>query len=326
MDFDSVLMSAIAANTCVSEEMIRSFVSHPNTFLVNYGSFWCFADNNRNYPPRLLDEWFSCVVTEYMKYNRDIGLEFYPINKLDCKKRTSIDDLLSKHLSNKFILTADIEHFYDNISFDVIKDFIPPSIKTIIKAIYFNETGIGIKCGLRTSSYLADIAGNNIIDRVVNRSIHTNGFSTKVFYNRYCDDLLVSSSNRLVLQEIERILSAELEKNGLNFNRRKTKIKPINSNTILGRSIHDGKIIISKRRRNRARIKYYNALKAYENCNIQSLDSITDTLIKLESAIGLINYIGHYNRIDDNTFYKLREAYFKIQKLKREVEESPLVR
>lgn len=325
VDFDDAVILAASVGACVKVDIVHAFIAQPNSFLVRNGRFWCFKDKERNSPAHLLDDWFSYVITEYADYNKDIGTELYPIGKLVCKQKISIDDLLHKHLGHKFILTADLERFYDNISFSIVKDFLPPSIKDIIRKIYFYDNGVGIKCGLRTSSFIADIVGNKVIDRTVKKLISERGFQHSIYYNRYCDDLLISGQDREVLRQVEQDISTELRKNNLKFNPKKTKLKPINSNNILGRNVHNGKVLISKQRRNRARIRYYNALKAYGSCNRNDIEDVTKTLHYVESALGLINYIKQYNQVNDSVLRKLKEAYSDLQKLRQKGEDSPFI-
>lgn len=325
IDFSDATLLAASAETCVKIDTVHAFVTQPNAFLARSGRFWHFIDKERNSPARLLDDWFSHIIVEYIEHGKDIGAELYPTSELRYKQKTSIDDLLCKHLGNKFILTADLEHFYDNINFNVIEDFLPPSIKDIIRRVYFYDNGVGVKCGLRASSFIADIVGTKVIDKAVKKLIYERGLHHSICYNRYCDDLLISGQDRTILRQIEQAISAELRKNNFKFNHKKTKLKPINSNSILGRNVHNGKILISKQRRNRARIKYYNALKAYNFCNRDSLKDITKTLHCVESALGLMNYIKQYNQANESTLLKLKEAYSDLQELKQKGEDSPFI-
>ena len=80
--------------------------------------------------------------------------------------------------------------------------------------------------------------------------------TSSVKYTRYCDDLQFSGDNRAILRSVEAFVRQEMKNIGLIINEGKTKIVPINSNQILGLRVHDGKIIVSKRYRNRARIRF----------------------------------------------------------------------
>ena len=317
----------IASENCVDEAVIGDFVFHPERFIIKIGYFWKHVDNERNSPSRMADEWIKRAIVEYDQFHNDVILDHdYPSWTVGGSSLVSIDDIIGLHLRNKFILSADIKRFYDHINYDIVQKHLPPSLRYVIKSIYFSNDKVGLKRGLKASSAISDVVGKRVIDTRIKRMIYENDFREHIAYSRYCDDLLFSGQNRSELRDVEARLKNELLTMGFELNKDKTRLKPTNSNTILGRRIHNGRIIISKAYRNRARLKYYNALKSYEYYDEDNLESILRTLAIVETALGTANYIQQYNNVNDDTINQLKKARATLLKqLQEKDNQSPFV-
>ena len=101
-----------------------------------------------------------------------------------------------------------------------------------------------------------------------------------------------------------------------------------NSSQILGLRIHDGKIIVSKRYRNRARLRFFIAQKSYDKCDKESKDSILETIQKIESAIGALNCLiqhGHGNKYKKSVGVLVIEMNELKQTYNRLMDNNPLL-
>ena len=320
-------ITAIASESCVDEAVISDLIFYPEHFIAKLGRFWKHVNNERNSPSRMADRWIKDAIAEYNQFRNDIIKDYdYPIWTAGVPRSTPIDDVIRVHLKHKFILSADIKCFYDHISFSAVQRYMPPSLIFVIKSIYFNANQVGLKRGLQASSAISDIVGERIIDNRIKQMIYKNDFRKDIKYSRYCDDLLFSSQSKARLRDLEAKLRTELAAIGFELNKNKTKLKPTNSSIVLGRRIHNGRIIISKLYRNRARLKYYNALKSFEQCNKTSIDDVRHTLAMIETALGTANYIHRYNNINNTTIEQLKEGRKALlQLLNDKDEQSPFV-
>ena len=285
---------------------MRDFINSPIKFLFWSGSYWSHIDNQRNSQSKLLDKWVDSSLARYFENHKDpLDSRIYP---LEFKKNYAIKDIVTEHIHNRFLLRLDISKYFETISFDMVEDKLPESLKFLLKPIYFDINNT-LKRGLHASPRIAEIIGKKIDNKIKGVMFREN-LTSSVKYTRYCDDLQFSGDNRAILRSVEAFVRQEMKNIGLIINEGKTKIVPINSNQILGLRVHDGKIIVSKRYRNRARIRFFNAQKSYDMCDKKSKYSLLKTIQKIESAIGTLNHLaqhGHSNKYKKSVDTLVRE-------------------
>ena len=314
----------VAKAAVVSEYFLCSFINSPIDFLLWSGSYWYHINNQRNSQSKLLDKWVDSSLEYFFETHRDpLGSRIYSLN---FKKNYAIQDIVTQHIHNKFLLRLDISKYFETISFNMVEDKLPESLKFLLKPIYLDSNNT-LRRGLHASPRIAEIVGKRI-DNKIKYIIFRENLTSSVKYTRYCDDLQFSSDNRVILRSVEAFVRQEMKDIGLAINEDKTKIIPVNSNQILGLRIHDGKIIVSKRYRNRARIRFFIAQKSYNICNKKSKDSLLETIQKIESAIGTLNYLiqhGHGDKYKKSVDILVIEMNELKQIYNRLVDNGPLL-
>lgn len=318
-----VAVSILARENCTDEATVRNLVLNPDLYIMNTGDFWIHKDNNKNSPSRMIDKSIWEAIKQYERHDHDIDVGITAENGE--KYNPSIDSLIAYHLNNAFILNMDIQKYFNSITYDMVEKHLPPLLRTVIRNVYFRDNGVALKQGLRGSAPIAEITGKYVLDTAIKKLLYE-GWGGGVAYSRYCDDMMFSHNDKEILRNVEKEVRDALAKLGFTVNSNKTKLKPLNSNTILGRRIHNKKIIISKHRRNNARLKYYNALKAYEQCIYDDESSVKQALSVIESALGTANYIRHYHAVDEDVLTNLNNARNTLNGILSEISDnSPLL-
>ena len=302
----------IAKLATVSESFLFDFISSPIKYLSRSGSYWSHIDNQRNSQSKLLDKWVDDSLTRYFKNHKDpLKSRVY---SLGFEKNHTVEDIAVQHIHNKFLLRLDISKYFETISFDMVKDKLPESLLFLIEPIYFDNNN-RLRRGLHASPRIAEIVGKKIDNKIKNIFFHNN-LTSLIKYTRYCDDLQFSCSNRDILRNVETLVRQEMENIDLAINENKTKLIPVNSNQILGLRIHNGKIIVSKKYRNKARVRVFIAKKSYHKCDRELKDSLREAIQKIESAIGTLNYLDKHSY---NEKYKdtIKDLVSKMNELRQ---------
>ena len=307
----------VAIVATVSECFLFNFINSPIKYLFWSGSYWSHVDMQRNSQSKLLDKWVDSTLARYFKNHKDpLKSRVYP---LKFEKNHTVEDIAVQHVHNKFLLRLDISKYFEAISFDMVKDKLPESLIFLIEPIYFDSDD-RLRRGLHASPRIAEIVGRKIDNKIKNIIFHNN-LTSLIKYTRYCDDLQFSCNNRDILRNIETLVRQEMKNVGLVINEDKTKIIPVNSNQILGLRIHNGKIIVSKKYRNKARVRVFIAKKSYHKCDRESKNSLLEAIQKIDSAIGTLNHLDLHNSnekykeiIEDlvSKMNELRQTYNKL--------------
>ncbi len=302
----------IAKEATVSECFLLDFINSPIKYLLWSGFYWSHIDTQRNSQSKLLDKWMDSALAKYFKTHKD-PLE-NKVSFLEFEKNHTVEDIAVQHIHNKFLLRLDISKYFETISFDMVKDKLPESLMFLIEPIYFDNNN-RLRRGLHASPRIAEIVGKKIDNKIKNILFHNN-LTPLIKYTRYCDDLQFSCSNRGILRNVETLIRQEMENIGLAINENKTKIIPVNSNQILGLRIHNGKIIVPKKYRNKARARVFIAKKSYHKCDRESKNGLLGAIKKIESAIGTLNYLGQH---DNNEKYKevIEDLVSKMNELRQ---------
>ncbi len=119
-----------------------------------------------------------------------------------------------QHIGFQYTLSLDIEDFFDNIKHGLVSNRIP---KDIIDECFINGAP---RQGLLTSPIISEIAMIDIDDKLYKLST---SYQSEVIYTRYADDLIFSSNDVKVLNDISRKTQSLLFINGFKVNQRKTK-------------------------------------------------------------------------------------------------------
>lgn len=302
----------IAIAAAVSESFLLDFIKCPTKYLFWSRSYWAHVDMQRNSQSKLLDKWVDSALAQYFKDHKDpLKNRVY---SLEFEKNHTVEDIAFQHIHNKFLLRLDISKYFETISFDMVKDKLPESLIFLIEPIYFDSND-KLRRGLHASPRIAEIVGRKIDNKIKNIIFHNN-LTSLIKYTRYCDDLQFSCSNRDTLRNIEALVRQEMKNIGLVINEGKTRIIPVNSNQILGLRIHDGKIIVSKKYRNKARVRVFIAKKSYYKCDRGLKDSLIEAIQKIESAIGTLHYLDQYGH---NEKYKetIKDLVSKMNELRQ---------
>lgn len=186
-------------------------------------------------------------------------------NSYGFRKARSIQDahvrghmVLAKPTSASWVLDADIEACFDNISHDWMLDHIPMDksmLRRWLKAGYFDgdlfhTTEQGTPQGGPISPLLANMTldGLEAKIRAALPLQRGDGSRPKVYPIRYADDLMVTASTRELLEEtVLPIVAAFLEPRGLHLSKEKTKIVHIDEGfDFLGANVRkfNGKLLM----------------------------------------------------------------------------------
>lgn len=106
----------------------------------------------------------------------------------------------SQHIKNRYVLSLDLENFFDNITLKHLKKYISEDIS------YFILIDNRLPQGYPTSPYAANIATIDF-DRMIIEGMRS--FDNSIIYSRYADDLTFSFNNKdqknFIISEIIKI-------------------------------------------------------------------------------------------------------------------------
>lgn len=232
--------------------------------------------------------------------------------------RKSTKELVEPHCVHKFILKLDASKYYENIGFADISDSLSKSsldseLHPYIEKFYFSE-GKSLRRGLSASPMLSEFMGLKI-DNLANKIRYELGHK-EVPYTRFYDDILMSSDDKEILRSIERELSEGLANLGLAVNKRKTRIQPTHTASVLGLRIHNGKLVVPKafKKRLRARI---DSLERYlydlqKNGGWEDSDEVYEAKRRIGTVIGSHWYVIN-NSTTDMTRYSIQlDHYYEV--------------
>ena len=237
-----------------------------------------------------------------------------------------------RHKKNIFLLEMDITNFFGTIT--------EQQVYRLFCNIGYNSKVAGILAnlctydgylpqGAVTSPYIANLICYHMDARI-------NGYCSRkdIVYTRYADDLTFSSSNRTLLNKVEKFIKYIVTDEGFTINDKKTRYLSNDvKKTVTGITINDDSIHVDKKFKRDLRAQIYRSikLKDYQN-NSQILGKIAyvnsieagyrDKIFKyITDVITKPEFTGHIdivNAFNDNKFFpNLPDMMFK------EVWESP---
>lgn len=230
--------------------------------------------------------------------------------------RRSIKQLVEPHCNNKYILKLDIRKYYENINYADIGSSLEISgidkeLVGYIKQFYFTE-GKSLRRGLRASPILSEYIGLKI-DNFISKILHELNCKDTP-YTRFYDDIIISSNEREFLRAIEKRIAEELGSLGLTVNKRKTRIQPTHTASILGLRLHNGCFTVPKvfKKKLRARIRhlevYLSELHRYGGWD--NSDDVYEAKVKAGTVIGSLWYIINNSNNDTTRYYLLLDQYY----------------
>lgn len=141
-------------------------------------------------------------------------------------KKRSIADMAKNHLWKNYVIRIDIKSFFNTITKEMIKKYMNlffrenrigiDNIENFIKVVSYHDS---LPIGACTSPFISNVIGYYLLDKEI--SLFTQ--EKKLSYSRYADDLIFSSNNPNIKNEIENIIKI-INKNGFEENRRKRKV------------------------------------------------------------------------------------------------------
>ena len=121
-----------------------------------------------------------------------------------------------EHIGNRFVLSLDIEDFFDSIRIENIQKYFPDQ-----KLLDFILVDKRVVQGFPTSPYLANIS---MIDADFRITMFLKKMDLKAKYTRYADDLYISFSKKEDGKQVIEVVSSILKELGFRLNDSKTTI------------------------------------------------------------------------------------------------------
>ncbi len=251
---------------------------------------------------------------DYHKFIEKIIIEYINVNQCvySYSKNKSIYEAIFLHKDSKYFFKTDIQNFFSSIDSKLIEKTIKDNIDripvcdietyldNIIKLITVNDT---LPVGFTTSPKLS-----NIILSLFDDEIEIYCKKNNIIYTRYSDDLIFSSNNHTLLENLKNIIKTklkELYEDRFSLNDKKTifldKTKKI---SLLGMVITpQGHVTIDKNiKQNIKQLIYF-----YKNDKVKYQNHLEKYYDGSKSkAYGKLNYIYE---IDKNFIIYLREKY-----------------
>lgn len=279
------------------------------------GVYWLYTEDKYIQGVRDVDKKIMSVVHDA------IVSTYNPKHSIISQSENSVYKVVRKHAHHKYILRVDIRGYYSHIQYKMVDDLLRGKNVPldIIKTMYFERGGVGLRRGLLASPMISELVGVRIIDNIVEKCVYTSGAKQNgAVYSRYYDDILLSSDSRDDLRVIEKTLTKALLKLNLPVNKKKTRLICAQSSLILGLRIHNGTISPPARFRKIMRLRVFIACKSYDACNFRSLESVEKTMSLVGRAIGSVRY---YRDNSDGHSPKSKRIYddlnSKLYELKR---------
>lgn len=202
--------------------------------------------------------------------------EIYLKNRVyDCDhaflpKRNCVSNAIL-HVHNRYVLSLDINNFFETIRKNILLKYIPESI------LNFMLIDDVVVQGFPTSPYLANIS---MIDFDFQITMALRQISEKIVYSRYADDLTISSNDEIYFDEIILLITKCLQQNGLALNTRKTLLQDKHKGRaiITGIGVSEGNIHPTRKTLKKMRAAQhqknwwsYKGLQEWSQCKLPKL-------------------------------------------------------
>lgn len=192
------------------------------------------------------------------------------------------------HIGQPVILKLDIQHFFDSITYPLIKEKAFPSSKysesnRILLALICSYRGT-LPQGAPTSPYISNVIMRDF-DNVVGAWCN----ERRIRYTRYCDDMTFSGN--FDPGEVIRLVKDELKKLGFFLNGKKTTIVHNGQKKIITGIVVNEKPNVSAAYRKEIRQTVYYCQKYGVRSHMERREVRTDASAFLRKLLGQINYV-----------------------------------
>lgn len=184
----------------------------------------------------------------------------------------------SQHINNRYVLTLDIENFFDSIQTHRLLEYIPPNI------LNFMLVDNKVAQGFPTSPYLANISMIQIDFQIIQA---LKKIDPSIIYTRYADDLTISFNLKTHHKNVHNIIQDILKEFQLNLNSLKTKIQDkqhgraiITGIGVSFSGVHPTRATLKKLRAalHQNNASSYNGLLAWSKCRFPQKSSSVDKI------------------------------------------------
>lgn len=226
---------------------------------------------------------------------------------------------LSHHNSAQWILEADIQSCFDNISHTWLLNNIPMEKRMLNKWLkagfldhhVFHPTGEGTPQGSIISPVLANMTLDGLERKLIEAFPKGRRNHPKVNLIRYCDDFIVTGcSEELLTQQVQPLVEEFLQERGLTLSPHKTRITHIDEGfDFLGFNLrkYPGKFFIKPSRKNIQQLidKVRLLIRANRQARASSLIRLLNPLLK-----GWCNYYRHV--VSKKVFTNISTMLFRM--------------
>lgn len=220
------------------------------------------------------------------------------------------------HRNKKYILTIDLENFFDSFHFGRVKGYFE-------KNRYFKMSSEAALCIAQLTCYKGKLPQGapsspiitNLICSILDRRIALIARKYKVIYTRYADDLTFSTNDKYFGEKHEQFLvelSKEIQKAGFKINDSKTRFLRNNRRQEVTGLIVNDRVNVKR--------EYYKATRSMAHnlyCGKEvSVNGEPISIASIEGRLGFINQLDKYHNIKEGqnkNIYKLnaRERQYR---------------
>ena len=226
---------------------------------------------------------------------------------------------LSHRNSAQWILEADIQSCFDNISHAWLLDNIPMEKRMLSKWLkagfldryVFHTTREGTPQGSIISPVLANMTLNGLERKLKEAFTEKLGYNPKVNLIRYCDDFIVTGcSEELLIQQVRPCVEEFLSERGLTLSPHKTRVTHIDEGfDFLGFNLrkYSGKLLTMPSQKNIQQLidKIRLLIKANRQARTSSLIRVLNPVLK-----GWCNYYRH--GVSKKVFTRINAILFRM--------------
>ncbi len=129
-----------------------------------------------------------------------------------------------EHIGREYVISFDIENFFDTINRSHVSSLIE---KSIINSCFIDGAP---RQGLPTSPIISSIAFLKCDGEIIES---LNSLKISYTYTRYADDITIGFDDQESIKKIKSIMPAVLKKHGFNINGKKTKTQSISNGRVI---------------------------------------------------------------------------------------------
>ncbi|MCT3800285.1 reverse transcriptase [Elizabethkingia anophelis] len=219
------------------------------------------------------------------------------------KRKSSIKENIRFHVNQKYVLTIDIENFFNSISKEMVeKVFLELGYSELLSDLFSKLCTLNdvLPQGAPTSPYIS-----NIVLKSFDKKIADYCLTKGIKYTRYADDITLSGD--FDTKEAFTFVEQNINEIGLSINKTKTRVMTKDMSQVVTGIVVNEKAQISRKERNKLRQNIYY-LKKYGLDNYISHEKIEKNNF-LFHIYGKISYVSYIN--SDDKEFKEYKIYLK---------------